>query len=185
MGRIIQDGTIHAHLNRRLLHSRRTNAVEWINLYNHNDATQIPRQKEVNPYCREDDAKQRARVDKSKTYELRDQGRPDKPKLARSDPHHGPKGKPDRRQPPAAQPPAQQAPKLVTPTNICIRNLFHQAAPTQFQPCSQDQCPRNHTPPLVNGKLSAADKAAVRANLENNMKGKFPAPALKQLDTLL
>ena len=159
--------------------------VEWINLYNHNDATQIPRQKEVNPYCREDDAKQRARVDKNKTYERRNQGRPDKPKLARSDPHRGPKGKPDRRQPPAAQPPAQQSPKLATPTNICIRNLFHQAAPTQFQSCSQDQCPRNHTPPLVNGKLSAADKAAVRANLENNMKGKFPALALKQLDTLL
>ena len=159
--------------------------VEWINLFNHNDATQIPRQKEVNPYVREDDAKQRVRVEKRKTFDRQDQGRPDKPKLARSDPNRGPRGKPDRRQPPAAQPIAQEAPKTAPPTNICIRNLFHQAAPTQFQPCGQDQCVCNHNPPLINGKLSAADKAAVRANLENNMKGKFPALALKQIDTLL
>ena len=75
MGGAIQDRTIHAYLHRRV--NERTlcfNPVEWIDLYNHNDATQIPRQKEVNPYGRDDEANQRARIDKRKNYERREQG---------------------------------------------------------------------------------------------------------------
>ena len=44
-------------------------------------------------------------------------------------------------------------------------------------------CPRDHNPPLRNGKLEEADKKAVRANLQL-MEGKFAAHALQQLDIL-
>jgi hypothetical protein len=44
-------------------------------------------------------------------------------------------------------------------------------------------CKRNHNPRLRNGKLSAADKGAVKASLDA-MTGKFAELALQELDRL-
>ena len=78
----------------------------------------------------------------------------------------------------------EPAPQLVTSADICIRNLFRQADPVAFKlPYTRKPFPRDHNPPLRNGKLDEADKKALRANL-HLMEGKFAALALQQLDTL-
>jgi hypothetical protein len=81
-----------------------------------------------------------------------------------------------------AQPPAQ-APASTPSQDICVRNLFHTAAATLFPGTCKTGCKRNHNPRLRNGKLSAADKGAVKASLDA-MTGKFADLALQELDRL-
>ena len=68
--------------------------------------------------------------------------------------------------------------------DICVRHLFHNADATLFPGTCKPPCSRQHNVKLRNGKLAAADKAAVRTSLEA-MNGKFAELALQELDKLL
>ena len=166
------------------------NPTEWLDLYNHSDPKTIPAQKGTERpdrhAARDDDRAPRNGKRDYPDRDARNRHDADKNKKPRRDASPPKQQKPDGRQPRRALPPPRQAPAPApaASADICIRNLFHHADPVAFKlPCTRKPCPRDHNPPLRNGKLEEADKKAVRANLQL-MEGKFAALALQQLDVL-
>jgi len=164
----------------------RFNPVEWLDQYARVDIKQIPPQKGYRLPGRDDEHQQR-RGKRQAPYQpdrRRDSDRDDQ-KRRRREPSPPRRGKKEKT-PPAAAAPSKQTPKAgpAPKSDLCLRHLFHQAAPATFkQACTRKPCPRSHNPVLHNGKLDDDDKKAVRANLQQ-MEGNFAAQALQQLDTL-
>ena len=157
------------------------NPTDWLDLFNHSDPKTIPAQKRTERPDRPLRNGKRDYPDRN----ARNRQESDRNKKPRRDASPSKHQKPDGRQP-RRELPRRQSPATppVTSADICICNLFHQADPVAFKlPCTRKPCPRDHNPPLRNGKLDEADKNAVRANLQL-MEGKFAALAQQQLDTL-
>ena len=166
------------------------NPTDWLNRFNHSDPNTIPAQKRTErpdrQAARDEDRPPRNGKRDFPDRNARNLQECDRNKKPRRDASPSKHQKPDGRQPRRELPPPRQspAPPPVTSADICICNLFHQADPVAFKlPCTRKPYPRDHNPPLRNGKLDEADKKAVRANLQL-MEGKFAALAQQQLGAL-
>ena len=153
------------------------NPADWISQGNLMCKTKIPPQK-VPPKKQPEDRSVKRRQDQA-TPPTTDGG---KRKRQRNKTTKQPPTNAQKTIPAPAQPQAQQqAP--TNPPDICVRNLFHNADAALFPGSCKPGCKRNHNPRLRNGKLTAADKAGVKASLDA-MTGKFAELALQELDRL-